>query len=141
MKKFSFWLWLTVVFQLLTGAIHSISLFVEQAPKNDTEKQMDDIMKHYHIDAGMGFNPTFQHLFTALSSCFTLVYFLGGLLNLYLYKKKIPMDVMKGVMGINLVIFGVSFVLMSFFTFLPPIVCTGLVFASCLGAWFTAKEK
>lgn len=98
-------------------------------------------MDSYHMPLGMGFNPTFADLLWALSSCFAWLYLFAGLMNLYLYKKKIPINVMKGVMGINLIIFGISFGIMAALTFLPPIVCTGLVFVSCVGAYFTANSK
>ena len=75
MKKFSFWLWATVIFQFLTGAIHAIGLFISPEPQNGTEKQLVDLMDTYHIPTGMGFNPTFGNLFWALSSCFTLLHF------------------------------------------------------------------
>ena len=34
---------------------------------------------------------------------------------------------MKGIVWINLVVFGICFVMMLVFTFLPPIVLTGLI--------------
>lgn len=140
-KKFSFWIWSVVLLQFATGAIHSVGLFVEAAPANETEKQLTALVDGYHMNAGMGFTPTYGNLFFALSSCFTLLCFLSAGINLYLWKKKVPLAVMKGVMGINAIIFAVCFGIMAAFTFLPPIVCTGLILVSCCAAYFTAKEK
>ncbi len=140
-KKFSFWLWMTVIFQFLTGIFHSISLFIKLEPQNDTEKQGKGLMDNYHMSAGMGFSPTFANLFLALSACFALLCLFAGAINIYLWKKKMPLNIMKGVMGINVIFFGVCFVLMFLFTFFPPILCTGLIFISSVAAYFTAKER
>ncbi len=35
---------------------------------------------------------------------------------------------MRGILAINLLMFGLLFAVMAYFTFLPPIVCTGLIF-------------
>ena len=48
---------------------------------------------------------------------------------------------MNGVMGINVVIFGICFGLMAAFTFLPPVVFTGLIFIGSIGAFLTSKTK
>ena len=47
LKKFSFWLWGLVTFQLLTALFHSISFFVKPEPANDTEKQLQDLLDNY----------------------------------------------------------------------------------------------
>ena len=68
-KKFSFWIWGTIVSQLLTSAFHSLSFFAKQEPTNKTEKQLIDITGSYKADLGMGFHRTFAELFTAVSLC------------------------------------------------------------------------
>ena len=47
LKRYKFWLWLAVVFLLLTGAIHSIGLFISPVPANETERQMLKLMSTY----------------------------------------------------------------------------------------------
>ena len=42
-----------------------------------------------------------QNLFTALSSCFSLLCLLGGLMNGYLIKKNVGAEVMRGVIVID----------------------------------------
>lgn len=127
LKRYTFWLWLAVVFLLLTGLIHSISLFISPVPANETERQMLALMSTYKQDMGAGFHRSMWNLFTALSACFTFVCLLGGLTIAYLLKKKAPADILKGVVRIHLLVFTACFVLMVVFAFLPPIVLTGLV--------------
>ena len=43
--------------------------------------------------------------------------------------KKIP-ELMKGIILINVLVFGACFAVMAIFTFLPPIILTGLIFVS-----------
>ncbi len=134
-RKFTFWFWVAIVMQGLTGVFHSLSLFISPQPANETEIQMISLMTSYRIDAGAGFYPTYSGLFTALSSCFTFLCLFAALMNGFLVRKKLMPDVMRGVVGINLLIFGALFAVMAYFTFLPPIICTGLIFANLLAAY------
>jgi hypothetical protein len=130
LKRYTFWLWTAVAFQLLTALLHSISLFVTPEASTETERQLITLMNTYRLDAGAGFHPSMGNLFTALSSCFSLLCLLGGLTNIFLLRKKAPADILKGSVGIHLIVFGACFAMMAFFTFLPPIACTGLIFVS-----------
>lgn len=134
-RKFTFWFWVAIVMQGLTGVFHSLSLFISPQPANETEIQMISLMTSYRIDAGAGFYPTYSGLFTALSSCFTFLCLFAALMNGFLVRRKLMPDVMRGVVGINLLIFGALFAVMAYFTFLPPIICTGLIFANLLAAY------
>jgi hypothetical protein len=134
-KRFTFWLWLAVVFQLLTALAHSLSFFVTQIPTNETERQLLELMGTYRLDMGAGFHRTTHQLFTALSACFPLLYLLGGLNNIYCMKKRIDAGVLRGLLAIQLIVFGIGFGVMVVFAFLPPIMLTGLVFV-CLAAAF-----
>jgi hypothetical protein len=127
LKRYTFWFWMAVVFMLLTGAVHLIGLFVSPVPGNEIERQLIELMNTYKNDLGAGFHPTMGNLFTALSSCFSLLCLLGGLTNAYLLKKKVDAGVLKGIVWINLLVFGACFIMMLVFTFLPPIVLTGLI--------------
>jgi hypothetical protein len=138
MKQYRFWLKVSVVFQLLTGVIHSLTFLNPSQPANDTEKQMLDLMEHYTMDLGAGFKPTMADLMTCFSICFTLLFFLGGFLNLFLLRKKAGIEIMKGVIGINVLIFGACFTATFLLTFLPPTICTGLIFISLVLAYWTA---
>jgi hypothetical protein len=97
-------------------------------------------MTTYKMDLGGGFQPTFNNLFTALSSCFTFLCLFAALTNGYLLWKQTEPNVMKGILGINLVIFGAVFAMMAYFTFLPPIVCTGLIFINLLAAFIVVPK-
>lgn len=134
------WIWAVVVMQFLTAAFHSISFFVKNVPENDTEKQLNQLITTYKKDLGFGFAPTFSDLFTALSSCMTFLCLLGGLVNFYLIRKKAPVSIIKGVVGINILIFGAAFLVMLAYTFIMPIVCMGLIFLFLLISWFTIQE-
>ena len=125
---------------LLTAAFHAISLFVKLEPANETERQLIELVTTYRMDAGAGFHPSFGNLMTALSSCFSFVCLLGGLTLGYLMIKHTEPNIMKGMIGINVIIFGAIFVVMTVFTFLPPIVCTGLIFLNLLAAYIVVPK-
>jgi hypothetical protein len=130
LKNYRFWFWLAVVFQFITAAIHSISLFVTPEPGNETERQLFELLTTYRFEMGSGFTPTMANITTALSSCFTLLYAFAGLINAFLLRRRAN-DLTRGVLAINVLVFGASFVIMAAFTFPPPIILTGLVFV-CL---------
>jgi hypothetical protein len=127
LKRYTFWLWMAVVFLFLAGAVHSIGLFVSPTGQTETERQMLALMMSYKMDMPGGFHPTMWNLFTALSACFTFVCLLGGLTIAFLLKKKVAGDVMKGIVLIHLLIFAACFVVVVIFTFIFPIVLTGLI--------------
>lgn len=124
---------------LLTAAIHSISLFVKPEPQNDTERQLVEVIS-MKLDLGAGFHRSFANLFTALSSCFSLLCLLGGLILFYLGRKIPVPEIWKGILNINLIVFGICFAVMAVFTFLPPIILTGLIFLSLIVARLTVPK-
>ena len=130
---------LTWVFQILTALIHSLSFFVDQVPTNESEKQLLFLMQTYKADLGAGYHRTMEEMFTAVSACLTLFCLLGGLMTWYLSKNIDNIRVLKGAMAINAITFGIAFVVMLFFAFLPPIMCIGLIFFSALSATLTLK--
>lgn len=140
LKRYTFWLSAAVIFQLLTAVLHSLSLFVKTEPTNETERQLQTLMTTYRLDAGAGFHPAMSDLFTALSSCFSFVCLLGGLTLGYLLLKHTEPKLMRGIIGINVLIFGAIFIVMAVFTFLPPIVCTGLIFVNLLPAYLLVPK-
>jgi len=135
-RRYTFWLWLAVVFQLLTVIAHSLSFFITQVPTNETERQLLELMGTYRLDMGAGFHRSTHQLFTALSACFPLLYLLGGLNNIYCLKKRIYTGLLRGLLAIQLVVFGICFGVMIVFAFLPPIVLTGLVFFFLMAGFF-----
>ena len=137
LKRYTFWLWITVVFQLLSALIHSLSFFRERIPNNETEKQFYDLLTNYKFDLGAGFHHSMGEVYTSLSASFSLLYLLGALTNIFLLQKKISQEIMKGLTSIQTLVFGISFLLTFVFTFLPPIIMTGLVFLSLCFAYAT----
>ncbi len=140
LKRYTFWFSAAAVLQLITGLIHSVSLFVGAEPANDSERQLQSLLTTYRFDAGGGFHPTYENLFTALSSCFTFLCIFAALSNGYLLRKHVGTDVMKGLIAINLVIFGGVFAVMAYLTFPPPIICSGLIFVSLIPAFILVPK-
>lgn len=140
LKRYTFWLAAAVLFQFITAILHSLSLFINVPPSNDTEAQLQTLITTYHMNAGAGFSPTYSDLFTALSSCFTFLCLFAGLTNGYLLLKHAEPSLMKGILAINVAIFGVVFLVMAVFTFLPPIVCTGFIFINLLAAYLVVPK-
>lgn len=132
---------LAAILQLTTGVMHSLSFFVDPTPKNETESQLFYLMKNYHRDLGQGFKPTTEGLFLAMSICFTILCFFAGFLNLYVLRKSQDLSLLKGIVGINSLTFGFLFIAMTALTFLPPIVCTGLIFITFLISLFYARSN
>ncbi len=135
------WIWATYVSQILTGAIHSLSFFKNPEPANETEKQMYDLMMNYKRDLGAGFSPTTMDLFTALSACMTMLCLLSGLSLWWLSRHNTGKKEMRGIMAINTVIFGVGFAIMLMLTFLPPIVCFGVIFFAAAGGYISLSAR
>jgi len=50
LSNFSLWIWGTIIAQLLTAIFHSISFFVKEKPRNETEKQLMELTKNYKIN-------------------------------------------------------------------------------------------
>ena len=140
MKRYTFWFKTAVVFKLLSGLIHSVSFFETQTAENETERQMLNLITTYKMDLGAGFHPTFSNLFTALSSCFTFLCLFAALTNGYLLWKQTEPSVMKGIIAINLIVFGAAFAVMAYFTFILPIVCMGLIFINVLAAFLLVPK-
>lgn len=136
LSNFSFWIWGTIIAQLLTAAFHSLSFISPAKPRNDMEKQLVEITTKYKIDMGAGIKRTFYSLFIGVSSCFTLIFILGAALNWYFLKKGISAEVWKGFLLIQIIAYGIVFLLQVKFTFLPPIIVTGLVFLFLGGTYF-----
>ena len=139
LSDFSFWIRGTIIAQLLTAIFHSISFFVKEKPRNETEKQLIDLSKNYKIDMGAGIKRSFGQLFIGVSSCFTMIYILGAVLNWYFFQAGISADIWKGLLLIELVAYGIVFLLQVRFTFLPSIIVTGLVFLFLAGTYFIYK--
>ena len=141
MKNYTFWLKSGIFFQFLTGIFHSLSLVASPKPANETETKLFDLMDNYKFDLGAGYARSMNDLMTSFSICFTLLLFFAVSLNWFLLKKQADTAIMKGVIWINLVVFSICFVTMTSLTFLPPIICTGLISLSFLMAIVTIRNK
>ena len=90
---------------------------------------------------GAGFHRTLGEMTLVFSACLSLVCLLGGLLNWYLLNKRVDAEVMKGVITINLLVFGILFGLTLAFTFLPPMILIGLIVMSLIMARVTVNRN
>jgi hypothetical protein len=140
-KRKQTWLWIAGILQLLTAIVHSLNFFVKNVPANDTERQLHELITTYKKDLGAGFAPTFYDFFIALSACFALLYFFGGWLSIFFIRKRLSVDLLKGFLNITLLVFGINFIVTAYFTFIFPIVFTGLVFIALLATRFTLTPK
>ncbi|MBK7788698.1 MAG: hypothetical protein IPN73_09300 [Saprospiraceae bacterium] len=138
-KRASFFVRVTWIFMVLTAVIHSLSFFAEPTAANETESQLLHLMQSYKADMGAGFHRSMDELFTSISACLSLLCLLGGLVTLYLSKAPIEIKIFRGIMLIHTLIFGIAFVVMLFFAFLPPIVCMGLIFITSGAAAYFLK--
>ncbi|MBK8483451.1 MAG: hypothetical protein IPL31_03590 [Saprospiraceae bacterium] len=129
-----------LVFLFLSAIFHSLSFFAKPEPANDSERQLLDLMNNYQMDMGAGFVRTFHEIFLSVSACFTLICLFGGILLFYLFKCNLTKQVMTGVLNIYCFIFGIAFIVMLVFTFLPPIVCIGFVFISLISTRYFSKD-
>lgn len=140
-KKYAFWIKGAILFQVITALAHSASFFFTPVGANDTERQLIALMQTYKTDMGAGFTPSTQDILTAFSACFALLYLLGALMNWHLLRMKTAPDILNGVIIINLLVFGICFAVMAYFTFLPPIILTGLVFLCLLISRITLPKS
>lgn len=85
---------------------------------------------------GAGIKRSFYSLFIGVSSCFTIVYIFGAALNWYFLKAGISPQVWKGFLLIQLIAYSIVFILQVRFTFLPPIIVTGMVVLFLAGTYF-----
>ncbi len=127
MKNYRTWLRTAAVFQLITAVIHTVTLFINQPPNNDTERQLFELMSSYQFDFGAGFHRTMDELTLALSSSLSLLCMLAGFTIFFLMKKRVDTVIMKGIINLNLIVFGIFFVITLAFTFLVPIIQFSLV--------------
>lgn len=135
MKRF--WVIGLITFQTITGIAHTIGLFVNVAPVNETEKQLLDLTTNYYRDMGMGINRSTYELVFAVSSCFSLLCFFGAVSNFY-FRNNFEL---VGFLGVQLIFFGVLFGIMLAYTFLPPIILTGAILLFNVGAYVSHKRQ
>jgi len=140
-KKNSFWLKAAIALQFVTGIFHLLSFISSPDPKNDSEKQLFDLMTNYKFDLGSGFLRSMEDLMNSFSIAFALFLFFSGILNLFLLRSNLPKKTMKGVIMINFLAYLICFIAMSLLTFLPPIICTGLIVTMLLIAYLQLNKE
>lgn len=134
--SFSFWIWFTIIMQVLTAIFHSLSFVSKARPRDEKEVQLMDLLKNYKMDMGAGIKRSFYNLFIGVSVCFTLIFIFGAVINWYFLKQGTPLEIWHGLMLIQMIVYGIIFLLQLRFTFLPPIIVSGLVFIGAAGTFF-----
>lgn len=134
-SNFSFWIWGAIIAQGLSALFHSLSFISKPKPRNDMEKQFIDLATNYKADMGGGIRRSFGNLFVGVSICFTFIYIFGAALNFYFLRSGISPAIWDGFLLIQVIIYGLVFLLQVRFTFWPPIIVTGLVFLFLLGSY------
>ncbi|RTY93682.1 hypothetical protein [Flavobacterium sp. GT3R68] len=127
--------------QILTGCLHSVTLFVSPKPANTTEKQLFDLMDNYHFDFGSGFTPTMGDLMTSFSISLSLFLLFAGVMNLVLLQNRVAAETMDHVIRINTIFFGLCLLTMIFMAFLVPIVCLALIVLALMIANITLPKN
>ncbi len=127
------WLRATIVFQLLMGLVHALSFFNKPNPGNETEEQLIRLITEYRMDMGAGYMRSMHELFMSLSISYSLFFLFCGLLNWLLMRYKAGAGMLRGIVNLQLVVFGACAVVMLIFAFLPPIVLSVLVFVCLAG--------
>ena len=145
MNKSTLWIKFAIAFQLVTATLHSLSFFNEPLPANESESQLIQLMTTLHFNFGAGFTPTMQDLMNSFSISFTLLLIFGGVLNWHLLLKGAEPLLIKGIILIQVIIFGLCLIAMYVLTFLIPVICIALIFFALLFTYFTiptlSKEK
>lgn len=141
LKKYTFWLKTAATLQILTAMLHSLSFINKPQGTNDPEREMINLMTTNKMEMGAGFTPTMMDIITSMSVGFALMLLLGGVINWYLLQKNASPEILKGIIVINILVFGISFIVNYFFTFIPPIVCTGLIFLTLILAFITFPKN
>ncbi len=142
-RKFSFWIWGTIIFQWFTAALHSTAVFIAPKPEitDEKEKLLVDLAANFKKDYGAGFVRSYDDFVFAVSLSFTIFFLFSGFVNWWLNKKKISGEVWRGLLLIQVITFGIVFITMLLFTFLPPIVCTGFIFLFSIGAYISSRKR
>ena len=137
MNSYLIWIRVSAILQIVTAGVHAMSFYRQPELTNETERKLHELMTTYRPDMGPWFHPTPGDIFQALSACFTFLYLFGGLINLYLVPKKLAPEIWKGLVSINLLIFGAVFLVMLLLTFIWPIALSGIVFITMCLAYAT----
>ena len=139
LKKFSFWIRAAIVFQLLTTAMHSVSFFITPIATNEEESQMLKLITTYKMDMGNGIFRTYSEIVISLSINLTLLCLFSALLNIFLVRSAAQPKLFRGILLLQVIIFGILLIFFLRYAFLPPILCVALVLLGCVGSYFSIR--
>ncbi len=125
---------------ILTGILHLVGHFQEQAPANEKESTLLDLMKNYYFNFG-GMERSMRDIVNALSLSLSLFTFFIALLNLMLLHQLVNQQVLKKIMLINIVFWGVLEIILIRYTIPPPIICYGLAWLCLLVSYLVLSKQ
>lgn len=126
---------------LATGFLHSLSLFNNPQPQNDSERQLFDLLANYRFDLG-GTMRSMEELTNFFSLSLTLFCLFAGTINLLIVRYFENESLAKKIVTFNAVFWTVYLVPLYLLTFLPPQVCFTVAWAGFVAAyWFFQKRK
>lgn len=135
------WFKTSAIAMLLTAAIHVLSFVTAYEPINDQEKELINLSQNYKFDMGAGFYNTYQDHMTAFSVSFTLLHLSSALIILILSKKISDQSAMASLNLILLITHLINFLVTLYFTFLPPIIFTGVITFLLSVSYFLISKK
>jgi hypothetical protein len=126
------------VLLLVIGFIHSLSLLGKQAPANDTERQLLDLMSNYKFNV-MGSMRSMDNFLRGFSISFMLGALALGAINLTLIRERAAL--LKRAAAIN----GIWLVAMTsvslYYFFIIPTSCLVLTFLVFAAAWLKLRGE
>jgi len=126
MKKAIVFLKVASYLMILIGLMHSIGHFVQPPPANETEKQLLDLMKNYHILKPGALNRTMFEILRCFSWSFSLFSISMGVLGIFLLRQKIEAKILKKIFFLIFVFVSLFVVVNLRYSILVPIVLYGV---------------
>lgn len=126
------WLRVSITLQAMTGVFQLLSFLATAPPANEEEKSLRTLMANYQFDLGAGFHRSMNDLMSSFSLVFSLFLFFTAALHFLLLRLHLPENKLKPLLLLSIIAYLCCFCIMSLLTFLPPIICVGLVLVTLL---------
>jgi len=125
---------------ILTAAAHTAGI-LKEGPVDPAEQRVLAAMEEFHIDMGMGMNPSARDIFQSLTITMSITLAALGLLNLLVAgSAAVPDAILRRVSWVNLIWVG-AFVALNWAYRLPPPLISGLLIeAAVVGALLALRR-
>lgn len=121
------------VWLVLTGLVHSLSLFGNPTPANDTERQLLDLMSNYKMNV-MGSMRSMDNFLHGFSISFMLTALVTGALSLVLVRERAGL--LKRVALVNAIWLAAQTAVSVRYFFVVPVSFLSVALLIFAGAWF-----